>query len=195
MMNIGHGYINTVGITLKEGRGFDPILEKTDLDHSVIVNEKFVQDFRIEDPIGKRITVADTLNFNIIAVIKNFYPGGFWQPISPMALFLSGPERLYYLVVRASIEDLPDVNEFLRSEWLKVIPNSPYEGFFQEERLTEAKDINKNIKYIYIFLAIMAIILSAIGLYTLVSQYYQQDQRNRNTEGSGIINYKYCIVT
>ena len=45
----------------------------------------------------------------------------------------------------------------------------PYPGFFQEERLAEAKDINKQIIKIYDFLAIVSVLLSLVGLYTLVS--------------------------
>jgi ABC-type antimicrobial peptide transport system permease subunit len=73
------------------------------------------------------------------------------------------------LVVRASEENLGEVNKYLESEWKELVPNHPYEGMFQDDLLDEARDINKNIKNIYIFLAFIATILSAIGLYTLVS--------------------------
>jgi len=169
MMNIGHGYFNTVGFTLLDGREFDPLLEKTDLNNSIIVNEKLVEDFGLTDPVGKSITIDDTVKFTIIGVVKNFYIEGFWRPVNPFAFMLSQPDRLYFLVARASTEDLHEVNEFLESEWQQILPNYPYEGFFQEERLAEAKDVNKSIKQIFIFLVIMAVILSIIGLFTLAS--------------------------
>ena len=73
------------------------------------------------------------------------------------------------LVVRADVGKLNSVNDFMRGEWEKLIPNFVYPGFFQEETLAEAKEINKQIKIIFLFLAIVAVILSLVGLYTLVS--------------------------
>ena len=73
------------------------------------------------------------------------------------------------LAIRTSEENLRDVNQYLENEWKELIPNYPYSGFFQDDLMDEGRDINKNIKIIYIFLAFVATILSAIGLYTLVS--------------------------
>ncbi len=73
------------------------------------------------------------------------------------------------MAVRASEENLKEVNQFLEDQWKELVPNYPYSGFFQDDLMEEGRDINRNIKYIYIFLAFIATILSAIGLYTLVS--------------------------
>lgn len=51
----------------------------------------------------------------------------------------------------------------------KLVPDYPYEGRYQEELLEESKQVNKNIKVTFVFLAICALFLSVIGLYTLVS--------------------------
>ena len=73
------------------------------------------------------------------------------------------------LTVRTAPGNLKSVNEYLEEQWNQLIPNYPYNGFFQEEQMAEAKSINKNIKNIYVFLAIIASLLSAIGLYSMVS--------------------------
>jgi len=73
------------------------------------------------------------------------------------------------LAIKADQKNLKELNSYLQSEWEELIPNVVYPGFFQEEILAEAKDINKQIKKIFIFLAIVSVILSLVGLYTLVS--------------------------
>ncbi len=73
------------------------------------------------------------------------------------------------MAVRAQKEDLPEVLEFLRETWVKMIPNYPFEGMYQEDTLEEEKAINRSIKQLYVFLAIAATVLSMIGLYTLIS--------------------------
>jgi len=86
-----------------------------------------------------------------------------------MLLKLPMNDSYYSLAVRAAREDLPEVLEFLRDTWVNMIPNYPFEGMYQEDTLEEEKAINRSIKQLYIFLAIVATILSMIGLYTLVS--------------------------
>jgi len=80
------------------------------------------------------------------------------------------PEDSYRtMAVRASNSDLPGVLDYLRETWVKMIPNYPFDGMYQEDTLEEEKAINRSIKQLYIFLAIAATLLSMIGLYTLVS--------------------------
>jgi len=50
-----------------------------------------------------------------------------------------------------------------------MLPNYPFSGIAQEDILQEEKEVNKSIKQLFIFLAMVALILSLIGLYTLVS--------------------------
>ena len=84
-------------------------------------------------------------------------------------LKLPREDNYYNMAVRAQTDDLPGVLEFLRETWIKMIPNYPFEGMYQEDTLEEEKAINRSIKQLYIFLAIVATILSMIGLYTLIS--------------------------
>ena len=73
------------------------------------------------------------------------------------------------MAVRAASNDLPEVLDSLRETWSRLFPNYPFTGRYQEDTLEEEKDINRSIKQVYIFLAIVATLLSMTGLYTLVS--------------------------
>jgi ABC-type antimicrobial peptide transport system permease subunit len=169
MLDIGHGYFETMGLQLIEGRTFTREFEQTDKGRSIIVNEKFVKDFGIEDPVGKRIVLSDTVQLYIIGVMADYFPYGTWGEIRPTAFHFVRENRHLFLTVKAEKENLKAVNEYLEEEWKKVIPNFPYSGFFQDSLMDEAKQINANIKNMYVFLGFIALILSAIGLYTLVS--------------------------
>jgi ABC-type antimicrobial peptide transport system permease subunit len=107
--------------------------------------------------------------YEVVGVVKDFFMSGMWSKIEPMLLKLPMEDRYYSLAVRADREDLPEVLEFLRETWVEMIPNYPFEGMYQEDTLEEEKAINRSIKQLYIFLAIVATILSMIGLYTLIS--------------------------
>ena len=169
ILDIGHGYFETMGLQLLEGRIFTREFEQTDRGRSIIVNEKFADDFGIEDPIGKRIVMSDTVQLYIIGVMADYFPYGTWAEIQPTVFHFVRENRHLFLTVKTEKENLKAVNEYLEDEWKKVIPNFPYSGFFQDSLMDEARQINGNIKDMYIFLGFIALILSAIGLYTLVS--------------------------
>jgi len=65
---------------------------------------------------------------------------------------------------------ITQVDDYLEATWPQVVDDRPYSGFIQEEGiLGEAKEVNANIVTIFVFLSVISIILSAIGLFTLVS--------------------------
>jgi len=169
--DIGQGYFETMGLELISGRYFDQEFKESEREKAIMVNEKFLEDFNwdIEMALGQRLKMNDTIDITVVGVFKDFYPYGFWAKVEPTILRLGNKGRMRMLVVEADIQNLKEVNEYLLSVWGELIPNSVYPGFFQEERLAESKDINKQIKKIFLFLAIVAVILSLVGLYTLVS--------------------------
>lgn len=169
ILTIGDEYFETMGLSLLEGRTFTREFENTDNQHSIIVNQKFIREFGIEDPLGKRIMMEDTVNLYIVGVMGDYYPYGFWDEIEPVAFRRDADYRLRYLTIKAETDNLQEVNSYLEEKWKELIPTHPYGGFFQDSLMEEAKQVNKNIKNIYIFLAIIALFLSAVGLYTLVS--------------------------
>ncbi len=167
--DIGQGYFETMKIRLKEGRHFDMDFMESERGKALIVNEKLVEDYKWESAIGKRMRLNDTTEYTVIGVMEDFYPQGFWSKMNPIVFRLGAKERMRMLVVNADIDQLDGVNSFLKEEWEKLVPNATYPGFFQNKTLSEAKDVNKNILNIFLFLGVVSIILSIVGLYTLVS--------------------------
>ncbi|MDA3954948.1 MAG: ABC transporter permease [Bacteroidales bacterium] len=170
LMHIGYDYLPTMKVKIMEGRGFNLENQSGDFaENNIIVNEKFVNDFGFAEPIGKTVYMNDTLALQIVGVSNDVYLYGAWSPVEPLIYRLDQEEEFGRIVIRTSPQYLTEVNDFLRAEWAELVPNYPYEGEYQEELLAEAKEVNKNIKVMFTFLAVCALFLSAIGLYTLVS--------------------------
>lgn len=167
--DIGQGYFETMKIRLKEGRHFDMDFRESERGKAVVVSEKLVEDFKWDNALGKKLRYNDTTEYTVIGVMEDFYQFGFWDKINPTLFRLGMKDRMRMLTVNTDTENLNKVNEFLKAEWERLIPNATYPGFFQSERLAEAKDVNKNIVNIFLFLGLISIALSIIGLYTLVS--------------------------
>lgn len=170
IMHIGFDYLPVMKVKIKDGRGFSLENQSGDFaENNVVVNEKFVADFGFDNPIGKTIYMNDTLAMQIAGVSNDVYLYGAWAPVYPLIYRLAQEEDFGRILIRTSPQSLKEVNDMLRAEWAELVPNYPYEGQYQEELLEEAKDINNNIKVIFAFLAVCALFLSVIGLYTLVS--------------------------
>jgi len=167
--DIGRGYFETMGFELKAGRYFDQDFKESEREKAIIVNEKFVETYGWETAIGQKLRENDTTELTVVGVVKNFYPFGYWNDITPTMLKLGVKERMRTLVVQGEEKNLEQLNNAMRLEWEKLIPNAVYPGYLQQERLAEAKSINKNIINIFLFLAVVSVILSLVGLYTLVS--------------------------
>ena len=170
VMDVGPGYAETMGLRLIEGRLFDKTRVTADRENnSIIVNQKLVKDFGWNEGAGKTITLYDTTTLRIIGVLEDFYMSGVWEAIEPAMLRLSGSDQFNVLAVRANPEDLPDVLDFISEKWKSQGTNQIFGGRLQEDLMQEEKDINGSILKVNLFLAIVATLLSLVGMFNLVS--------------------------
>ncbi|RPH34057.1 MAG: ABC transporter permease [Bacteroidales bacterium] len=167
MFNLYTNYCGIMDIKLVKGRDFTPEFEASDLNKSAIINESLVKEYGWDDPIGKTI-VIDTLSLTVVGVVKDFYQS-LWTDLMPMVFRTVPTDQLTTLIVKGDKNNLLGLNEQIKKEWEKLIPNSPYSGMLQVQSYEEATTVNKNILKIFNFLTIVAIFLSIVALYTLIS--------------------------
>jgi ABC-type antimicrobial peptide transport system permease subunit len=105
----------------------------------------------------------------VIGVVKNVYARALWQPIKPLMIRYTTPDKYQQIIVSTAPENMKAVNEFMEQKWKEVFPNSVYNGQLIDEEMAETLDINNNIVKMFGFLGFFAILLSTTGLYTLVS--------------------------
>jgi ABC-type antimicrobial peptide transport system permease subunit len=170
VMDIGPEYAQTMGLRLVDGRFSDKNRAEADRSNeSIIVNQKLVKDFGWTDAVGRTLTLYDTTTLTIIGVVEDFYIGGVWEEIEPAMLRILDSRQFNILVVKANPEDLPGVLDFISQKWKAMGTNQIFIGRLQEDLMQEEKDINGSILKVNVFLAIVATLLSLIGMYNLVS--------------------------
>jgi len=167
LLSVGYNYLETMQVRLAQGRMFDENLP-TDLQNAVIVNQKLAAEFGWDNPLGQTVAL-DTLRYTVIGVVEDFYNDGVWRPIAPCLFRMSTPENLRHLAVRVPVENLTATNDFLRETWSRVVPDLPYEGFYQNEVMAEAIEVSDNIKTMFIYISVLAMVIAAMGLFALVS--------------------------
>jgi len=170
VMDVGPGYAETMGLRLTEGRLFDKTRVTADRENnSIIVNQKLVKDFGWSGGTGRSITLYDTTTLRIIGVVEDFYMSGVWEVIEPVMLRLSVSDQFNVIAVRADPEDIPGVLDFIGEKWKTQGTNQIFGGRMQEDLMQEEKDINGSILKVNMFLAIVATLMSLVGMFNLVS--------------------------
>jgi putative ABC transport system permease protein len=168
IMNVDHDYIQTVGLTLLEGRDFKKDSE-TDRKESVIVTEEFVRKLGMKEALGKEVIWMDTVKYYIVGVVRNIYNNGLWDEMKPVMLRYGSKDVVHHILVKVPADKLVATNQFMEAKWKEIFPNKTYNGRFMDDELVEANTVNNNIVTMFIFLGIVALLLSATGLFTLVS--------------------------
>lgn len=169
IVDIGDDYLKTMNIRLLEGRDFKKGSE-TDKKESVLVSETFVREFGLEgNALGKRLLLNDSVQLYIVGVVSDILTDGFWKAPAPVMLRYVSPEKYTQIVVSASPSNLLEVNDHMKEVWKKISPNTLYGGRYMDGNMYVAQLINTNAVRIFIFLGLTAALMSATGLFALVS--------------------------
>ncbi|MFQ5652414.1 MAG: ABC transporter permease [bacterium] len=59
--------------------------------------------------------------------------------------------------------------EFVQQQWAALFPTRPYDGFFLETTLAEQLQVTRSIEQIFYYIAIISVMIAAMGLFALVS--------------------------
>ncbi len=168
IIHVGDDYLKTMALHLVEGRDFTKDSE-TDMKESIIVTEKFAKSFGWDKPIGKEILWMDSVKFYVVGVIKDVYTQGLWREMDPLMIRYTGPEKYSHVIVSAPADKLVAINGFMEKEWKQIFPNKVYNGRYLNESMARSVTINNNIVKMFVFFGIVAMVMSATGLFALVS--------------------------
>jgi ABC-type lipoprotein release transport system permease subunit len=168
IIEVGDQYIRTMDLRLVDGRDFRKDSE-TDRKESVIITQNMAALFGWDKPVGKEIIWKDSVKLYVIGVIKDVYTKGLWQEMEPMMIRYVLPDQYRQIVVNTQRENATAVNAYMKAQWASVFPNRLYNGRVLDENLQIVTDLNMSIMYGYGFLGIITLLLSATGLFALVS--------------------------
>lgn len=155
-------FIPFFGIQLKEGRLFSDSLA-TDKDEAFIVNEAYVKNMKWQKPLGKSMEGYGKKG-KVIGVVKNYYYQSLRETIRPTIIVLNRP-MITTIAVKTEARNIPKITE----QWKAVYPSLPFEYEFLDEAYAENYKKDRNTQALFTFFTALAIFISMMGLYGLVS--------------------------
>ena len=168
IMDVSADYMATIGIKIKEGRNFTEDSE-TDRKESVIITEGLAGKLGMTKPIGKEIIWLDSVKYYVVGVVQDIYNNGMWEKMDPIMFRYAAKDNINHILVKAPTDKLVEVNKFMEAKWKEIFPDRMYDGNFMDEEMVEADTVNANLVKMFVFLGVVALLLSATGLFTLVS--------------------------
>ncbi len=159
---IGHDYIETLGIELKEGRTFQKDLPNEDT--KMIVNESAIKMMGFEDPIGK-IVMYGTDPKEIIGIVKDFKYGSLHTPMEPVFFEYRPINR--DIVVRLEPGSPQKTLEQLQVIYKKYHPDIPFDFTFLDEDYKKLYASDTKVSTLSTYFAIVATLISCLGLFGL----------------------------
>lgn len=160
------GFFRLYQIPLAAGRVYSP----SDSVHEYVVNETVLRNLGIlhaGDAIGQRIRVSGALG-PIVGVLRDFHTNSLRDPINPVVLM---SRRRAYGLANISI-DLRDAKPLLAAmgdTWNRYFPDYIFQYSFLDQDIAAFYDQENQLSILYKLFSGIAIFISCLGLYGLIS--------------------------
>ncbi|WP_282160286.1 ABC transporter permease [Ulvibacterium marinum] len=164
-------YLDVFGLKLVAGRNF--ILK--DSVQEVLVNETLSKKLGMASPnelIGKKFN-GGGFQANIVGVVADFHDRTFHENISPIFI-APDPNGFYELNLKINTANVKNTMEGIDALWTSVFPDHIFEYTFLDERVAETYIKEKQFLALTNFFSILAIFISCLGIYGLISFFVVQ---------------------
>jgi putative ABC transport system permease protein len=157
----------TLGIQMTEGRFLSPQFV-SDTSASVVVNQAAVRAMGMQSPLGEEV-----LGSTIVGVVKDFHFNSLRSEIKPLAIQYR-PDMLRYLLVKMKPGDISRSIGLLTASWKKLIPGTPFDYQFLDERIDRLYRRDQHVGKIINSFTILALFIACLGLFGMASFTAQQ---------------------
>lgn len=162
-------YFKTFGLQMLAGRPFD----KSDTIHEVVVNETLMKKLGIKNPgemVGKEIMIKSNSNVwtKITGVVKDFKTNSLKEDVKPLAI---SEMREYYGVTSVKLisSNIKKTKTNVEAAWNKSYPEYASTSSYMDDNIADFYKQDEQLSLLYKIFAGIAIFISCLGLYGLVS--------------------------
>ncbi len=169
---IDYDYLETYGMKLVSGRGFDQSFS-TDAD-ACLLNEAAVKDFGITDLTQTHFIRPDGSEkgqiLHVIGEVENFNFESLRNPIHPyIFMFKNDYINFGYLTVRLTAQDFKKTITGIESKWKEFTANTPLQYYFVDADFEQMYNQEKQNATLSVLFSALAIFIASLGLFGLTS--------------------------
>jgi putative ABC transport system permease protein len=162
-------YFKTYGLQIIAGRAFT----KSDTVKEIVLNETVVGKLGFKNPndvIGKEIRPGGGRNVwkTVVGVVKDFNTNSLREEVKPLILF-SRKDRYAVTGIKLRSTNIPKTQKAIEATWNQHFPEYAYVGTFMDQNIARFYEQEDQLSLLYKIFAGIAIFISCLGLYGLVS--------------------------
>lgn len=160
-------YIPTYKLQLAAGRN----VIASDTIREFLVNEALTQKLGLakpEDALNKQLALGKFAKGRIVGVLKNYHNRSFKDDYAPM-LITTFKKQYEISNIKLSSANIGPSLKGIEKLWNEVYPDYAFEYQFMDERIAAFYKQESQLSRIYECFAVVAILLSCLGLYGLAS--------------------------
>jgi ABC-type antimicrobial peptide transport system permease subunit len=167
-MGMDEHYMSTMQMNITEGRGF------LEADTAVVmINQRAREVMGLDSPEGTTINAYGERR--IVGVVEDFNFKSIHTEIEPMVIFKTDDARNVYIKYESSREG--SIVSIIEDEWANFFPEDKFSYDFLQQDFDELYSAEERTSKLSTYFAILAILISCLGLFGLVS--YAMEQRTR----------------
>lgn len=181
MNAVDAGYIPSLKMELVAGRNFEADNE-ADKRRSIIVNEAFVKEFGLDNPIGAKIPNPNAVDHEIIGVVKDFHFASLHNKIEPLIL-TQNIEIGFSAANNISLETDPSPKvlariapnsfdatmEEIKTAYVEIYGDEPFDFNFIDEGMARQYEAEQNLGKIVSSATFLALLIGSMGLFALAT--------------------------
>jgi len=164
--SVGFDFVKIMKLQMAEGRDFSPA-NPTDSTDAFLVNEEAVKEMGWKDAIGKSVQ-AWAKKGHIIGVLKDFHTQSLHEPIKPILLDIKEGEYFGVIVVRTQPGKTREAIASMAKVYRDLNPKYPFSYQFVDQEYKKLYSSELIISQLSIVFAVVAILISCLGLLGLV---------------------------
>lgn len=152
-----YDFVETLGLTIKEGRNFSKDSPATD---GVIINEAAISELGLKEIIGTKLPFG-----TVIGMVKNFHIHDLRSKITPAYMVINN-QTFFEMAIKTKADyraALPKINQI----WKKINGDVNFESYTLQEKIERQYEAESRLSAIILSFTIVAIIIAAMGLFGL----------------------------
>ncbi|GAB2563597.1 ABC transporter permease [Spirosoma areae] len=186
---VTHEFGKTIDWKIKEGRDFSRAFG-TD-SSGFILNEEAVKYMGFKEPLGEQVK-AFGRTYTVIGVVKNMVMESPYNPIRPTIFYIDNFNRAFYSNIKINPHiSASEALASIEATFKKYNPNTPFEYKFADDDYDAKFRAEERIGKLASFFAVLAILISCLGLFGLASFVAQQRTKEigiRKVLGASVTN-------
>ncbi len=160
-------YFKTFGLHLVAGKVYEP----ADTMRQAVINQTLMLKLGIkrpEDAIGKSISLGNGSWAAISGVVEDFKSNSLRETVKPIVIY---PQKIFEsnIAIKIQTKSLATTAAAVQKLWENTYPEYAYTGFFLDQNIAKFYNQENQLALVYKIFALIAIFISCLGLYGLVS--------------------------